>query len=229
MENDRTYTAFAGSRLIASGSLTTTILQTKNCLDRGTPDQILVFDDQTGEQIDFDYRGSPDDVLQRLSLHPRFAPIETPAAKPRTGPGRPRLGVVCREVSLLPRHWEWLESQPHGISATLRRLVDEARRREPAGKARARSARDAAAKFMWTMAGNLPGFEEASRALYADNLALFDELIGAWPADVRNHVQRLVQDYAKLAASGTCPRAAEGRDTPESGQRAPATEERSPS
>ena len=98
---------------------------------------------------------------------------------------------MSREVSLLPRHWEWLEQQPNGISAAMRRLVDEARKREP-DRARARLAREAAGRFMWAMAGDLPGFEEASRALYAGDPARLRKLVRAWPIDLRRHLARLL-------------------------------------
>ncbi len=201
MENNRTYTAFAGNRLIASGSLRTTVLRTKECLDQGETAEILVFDDYTGRQVDFDLHGTLDEVLARLASHPLFASSEAPSS-PRAGPGRPKLGVVCREVSLLPRHWEWLEQQPHGISAALRRLVEEARKHEP-GKERARLAREAAGKFMWAMAGNLPGFEEAARALFAKEQERFLGLIHDWPDDIRVHLCRLVEQAVQLEAAGT--------------------------
>jgi hypothetical protein len=182
MENTQSFTAFAGDRLIASGELKTTLLATKRCLDKGDNAPILIFDDRTGKQVDFDFRGTPEEVLARLSSHPLLAPA---------GPGRPKLGVTCREISLLPRHWEWLEKQPQGISAALRRLVEEAKQKEP-DKERARMARDAAGKFMWSMAGNLPDFEEASRALYAMDLDRFDKLIRRWPKDIRAHLRKLL-------------------------------------
>ena len=106
-------------------------------------------------------------------------------------PGRPKLGVTCREISLLPRHWEWLEKQPQGISAALRRLVDEAKQKEP-DRERAKITRDIAGKFMWSMAGNLSDFEEASRALYAMDWGRFDKLICRWPKDIRNHLRKLI-------------------------------------
>ena len=111
----------------------------------------------------------------------------------RTGPGRPKLGVVAREVSLLPRHWERLEQQPNGASAAIRRLVDEARKRDP-GEERTRRAIEAAGRFLSAMAGNLPGYEEATRALFGRNRERFDELIRDWPHDIRLHVQCLVRD-----------------------------------
>jgi uncharacterized protein len=196
MESDRTYTAFAGNRLIASGDLRTTVLQTKNHLDCSNAEQVLVFEDQTGVQIDFDLRGTPDEALARLSEHPRFVMSEA-AATVRVGPGRPKLGVVCREVSLLPRHWVWLDQQSGGASGALRRLIDEARKRGQ-GKELARLAREAASRFMWVMAGNLPNFEEASRALFAKDQERLEALIGDWPEDIRKHLDRLVQESVRL-------------------------------
>jgi uncharacterized protein len=196
MESDRTYTAFAGNRLIFSGELRTMVLQTKKHLDGGDTDPVLIFEDQTGVQIDFDLRGTPDEALARLSSHPRFVTSEA-TAKAHIGPGRPKLGVVCREVSLLPRHWTWLEQQSGGVSGALRRLVDEARNRGQ-GKELARLAREAASKFMWVMAGNLPNFEEASRALFAKDQDRLEALIGDWPEDIREHLDRLVQESVRL-------------------------------
>lgn len=142
---------------------------------------LLVFDDASGRQVDFDLRGTESQVLARA------------LPEQRSGPGRPRLGVVSREISLLPRHWEWLEQQPSGASAALRRLVDEARRREQ-GRQRVRLALDAAARFMSAMAGDLAGFEEATRALYAKDRARLEALTSKWPRDVRRHMLQLIGD-----------------------------------
>jgi uncharacterized protein len=180
MSDEDTYTAFAGERLLASGAKPTVLLALKGHEREG--DRVLVFDDATGRQVDFDLRGTPEEVLARAE------------ARTRAGPGRPKLGVVSREVSLLPRHWEWLEQQPNGISAALRRLVDEARKREP-DQARARQA---AGRFMWAMAGDLRGFEEASRALYAGDHARLRKLIRAWPGDVRAHLLALAEQAGRL-------------------------------
>ena len=201
MENDRTYTAFAGNRLIVSGNLKTMLLRTKACFDGGEADAVLIFEDQTGIQIDFDFRGTPDEVLARLSSHPMFPPCEA-QSKTQTGPGRPKLGVVCREVSLLPRHWDWLGQQPGGISATLRKIVDESRK-SGRGRELSRIARDAAGKFMWAMAGNLPDFEEASRALYAKDQERFKFVIRDWPEDIRKHLERLVEEFVRLEHEAT--------------------------
>ncbi len=181
---DPTYTAFAGTRRIVSGPLDEMLRATWRRLHAGVSETVLIFDDETGRQIDFDFRGRADEVVARAQgAH---------AAAPSGARGRPRLGVVSREVTLLPRHWEWLEQQPNGISAALRRLVDEARKREPE-KERARRARDAAARFMTAMAGDRPGYEEASRALFAGDRARFSALVRPWPRDIRAHLERLLQ------------------------------------
>jgi len=182
MNEERSYSAFAANRLLVRGPLATMLREAKARLDSGEADQLLIFEDQTGQQVDFDFRGTADEVVARAE----------PAAVP-SGRGRPKLGVVSRELSLLPRHWEWLEAQPNGISATVRRLVDEARKREP-GLERARRVRDAVSRFMWVMAGNLPGFEEASRALFAGDRSLLRELGRAWPEDIRAHIERLLDE-----------------------------------
>jgi hypothetical protein len=187
MDSLPNFTAFAGQRLLATGELRSVVIRAKQHVDEGGPDNVLMFDDLTGQQVDFDLSGTTEAALERLRSHPRVAD----AIGQRQGPGRPKLGVVCREVSLLPRHWEWLENQPQGASAALRRLVDEARKRDPEGERR-QQARDAAAKFMWTMAGDLPGFEEASRALFADDRTHFETFIRAWPEDIGRHVLRML-------------------------------------
>jgi hypothetical protein len=105
--------------------------------------------------------------------------------------------VISREVSLLPRHWEWLERQPNGISSALRRLVDEARKREP-DRARARRAREAADRFLWAMGGDRPGCEEASRALYAGDLKRVRSLVRGWPKDVRAHLLAMAEEAVAL-------------------------------
>jgi hypothetical protein len=152
---------------------------------------IVIFDDRTGRTIDFDLRGGDREVLARLTkLFPPSSPEEaTPPGEPR-GRGRPKLGVVAREVTLLPRHWEWLNAQAGGASVALRKLV-EAARQASGDKDRERQARDAAYHVMSTMAGNLPRFEEASRALFADDRRRFTALIADWPADIRDHIVRL--------------------------------------
>ncbi len=201
MDHDRTYTAFAGDRRVVAGDLKTVVLGIKQRVDAGEEQTVLVFDDHDGSQIDFDLRGTPEEALARLASHPM---VLADASNRPSGPGRPKLGVICREVSLLPRHWAWLEQQQGGISVALRRLIDDARRRGQ-GRQLARTVRDGASKFMWTMGGNLPNFEEASRALYAGDHARFKQLIHAWPEDIRDHLERRVDACARLEREATDP------------------------
>ena len=180
------FTAFEGQQRLASGPLGAVALAVKRAEQRAA-DRVAIFSDATGRAIDLDLRGSDDEIVARLPLGPA-APDAAPR-EPR-GRGRPKLGVVAREVTLLPRHWEWLNAQPGGASVSLRKLV-EAARRSNGDKERSRIARDAAYHFMSAMAGNLPHFEDASRALFAGDRRQFAALIAAWPADIRDHIARL--------------------------------------
>jgi hypothetical protein len=192
MDERRSCTAFRGTTRIASGALTEVALQAKAVIDADETAPILIFDDATAEPIDLDFRGRPDDVLMRLRPAPE-ALADTSAqgtGEARRGPGRPKLGVVAREVTLLPRHWDWLSRQPGGASVALRKLVEEARRGN-GGKDRIRQSQEAAYRFMAAMAGNEAGFEEAVRALFAGKEELFRQLVEAWPPDVRDHARGL--------------------------------------
>jgi hypothetical protein len=181
-----TFTAFEGQRRLASGPLPQIALAVKRA-EQGGSERIGIFSDATGRPIDLDLRGSEDEILARLPPGP--AAPEVALSEPR-GRGRPKLGVVAREVTLLPRHWEWLNAQPGGASVSLRKLV-EAARRANGDEDRGRAARDAAYHFMSAAAGNLPHFEEASRALFADDRRRFASLIDTWPSDIRDHIARL--------------------------------------
>jgi hypothetical protein len=192
METIQCYTAFAGTKRIARGEIQATLRRCKLQLDSGDSSTLLIFEDSSGRQLDFDLRGSIDEILARLATHPHFAKPQQ--GKP--GPGRPRLGVISREVTLLPRHWEYLERQPKGISATLRALVDEAAQKSPA-PGPSRKALEAADTFMWAMAGNLPHCEEASRALYAGDEKQLSKSIRAWPKDLREHLQDLLKSTGR--------------------------------
>ena len=148
----------------------------------------MVLDDTTGGTLDLDLRGDAEAVRARYD-----EPCDELAGAPsRTGRGRPKLGVVAREVTLLPRHWDWLATQRGGASVTLRRLVDEARRATSEADRRA-AARDAAYRAMSTLAGDLPGFEEASRRLFAGDLAGLAAEAAAWPAAVGEYVLQLAR------------------------------------
>jgi hypothetical protein len=187
MIHDQTpcFTAFEGQRRIASGPLADVALAVKHAETRTTA-PIAIYSDATGRPVDLDLRGSDDEVTARLQ---RTSPVEVTGPR---GRGRPKLGVVAREVTLLPRHWEWLSAQPGGASVALRRLVDEARRAN-GERDRNRAARDAAYHFMSAMAGNLANFEEAARALFADDRRRLAGLIATWPDDIRDHVIKLVE------------------------------------
>lgn len=171
----RSLTAFAGSRAVARGTHETLVSEIRELHENGGS-ALLVFDDLTGEQIDLDWRN------HRASGEPE---------RPR--PGRPRLGVVAREVTLLPRHWEWLNAQPGGASVALRKLV-EAARRDNAESDRTRRSQEAAFRFMSAVAGNEPGFEEAARSLFACDRETFESWIAAWPPDVADYSRRLAGD-----------------------------------
>jgi uncharacterized protein len=187
------YLAFEGDHCIASGELRDVISAAKATLDRRNDASILVLDGRTGAPIDIDFRGSITDMLTRLSDMAGASAAAEQAAQPTArGPGRPKLGVVAREVTLLPRHWEWLAQQSGGASVALRKLVDEARRTGEDGN-RVRQAQEAAYRFMSVMAGNKPRYEDAIRALFAGNPAAFEKLIVGWPADVRGHASRLAE------------------------------------
>ncbi len=188
---------FEGNRLLARGSLleVAQLAATHGGVDTdGRP--LLLLDDATGRVLDLDLRGDADAVL--ASLRKRFPPPEAAAgeeAEPPRERGRPRLGVVAREVTLLPRHWQWLAAQRGGASQALRRLVDEARRRE-GGAGETRQRREAQYHAMLALAGDLPGFEEASRALFAGDAAAFAGHLRQWPADVGDYLASLSEQVA---------------------------------
>ena len=195
-------TAFEGSRCIASGPLCDVARAAKTVIDlaaqNASPLPVLIFNDATSETIEVDWRGSVDDFAARLALLPlaEKLPDESDQPAPQLpdtlrGPGRPRIGVVAREITLLPRHWEWLAGQSGGASVALRKLVEVARR-DSEGHDRMRQARNVAYKFMSTMAGHEAGFEEASRALFAGDQAGLALLIAAWPNDVQTHLKKLL-------------------------------------
>ena len=93
-------------------------------------------------------------------------------------------------MTLFPRHWEWLSGQPGGASVALRKLVEEARRANAARDA-VRKARESVYRFLSAMAGNLPGYEEATRALFAGDSARFAAQTESWPVDVRDHARKI--------------------------------------
>jgi hypothetical protein len=191
--SDAAYIAFDGDRRIATGDLREIAGTAKATLDRRADAAVLIFDGHTSRPVDLDFRGTVDDVLARLPAADGVARAgrdAEPELAPNRGPGRPKLGVVAREITLLPRHWEWLAQQSGGASVAIRKLVEEARRNGE-HRDRIRAGQEAAYRFMSAMAGNRPHFEDAVRALFAPDPARFTTLIAGWPADVRDHAARL--------------------------------------
>ena len=185
--------AFEGDRRIASGDLREVIRAAKETLDRARDASIIIFDGNTSATIEIDFRGSIADVLARLPAGASAPiPAEAAAASAPRGPGRPKLGVVAREVTLLPRHWEWLSRQPGGASVAIRKLV-EAASRTGEDKDRIRQAQEAAYRFMSVTSGNKPHYEEAIRALFAGDATRFEQRIAEWPVDIRAHTSRLAE------------------------------------
>ena len=199
--SDMPCTAFEGDRCIATGDLRDVARAAKQTLDRRKDASVLVFDGVTGGPIDLDFRGTVDEVLLRLpDMVATPGTAEDAAVPAPRGPGRPKLGVVAREVTLLPRHWEWLAQQSGGASVALRRLIDEARRANK-DKDRVRHAREVAYRFIAAMAENKPHFEEVARALFAGDAERFGSWTATWPADVRDHARQLAAAAFEPAAS----------------------------
>lgn len=191
LDPNPTYSAFQGPRRLASGALEEVAIAAARATARGH--QPLVFSDATGAQVDLDLRGEEEEIRARHRPAPP-APACTADGPPR-GRGRPRLGVVAREVTLLPDQWEWLAAQPGGASVALRKLVQQARR-AGTSRERLRRAQERSYKVMVALAGDRPGFEEAARALFAGDLQALGGRIDAWPRDIREHVLRLADpDY----------------------------------
>lgn len=186
-------TAFADKQMVASGDLLQVALKVQEYVNQVGSAHVLIFDDVTSDVVEVDLRGTPEDLKRRI------AAVETAAVQNgeplvldggARKPGRPKLGVVAREVTLLPRHWEWLSSQPGGASVALRKLVEHARKASQ-GADRLRTTQDAAYRFMSAMCGNEAGFEEAIRALFAGDRERFAQFVEPWPADLRDHARML--------------------------------------
>lgn len=187
------FVAFEGSHCLARGALAHVVLLVKAASQARPLARFMVFNAGTSEVLDFDLRGTPEEVLARLALsHPDAAAPHEDAAAGKSGPGRPKLGVVAREVTLLPRHWAWLSSQPGGASVALRKLVEQARK-EGQTQDQRRQSQEATYRFMSAMAGCLEGFEEAARALFAAEQARFEALLAPWPQDIQTHLLHLAQ------------------------------------
>jgi hypothetical protein len=185
------FTVFDGTRLLGAGSLPQATRLAQRALAGDPEGPVLIFNDRTGAVVDLDPRQAeaPEPIIEGES------DPATPEPTDARGRGRPRLGVVPREVTLLPRHWDWLAEQPGGASVALRKLVEAALRAAATelGPDARRRAQERAYRFMTTMAGDMPNYEEATRALFADDAARLAALIKDWPADIRKHVLALAK------------------------------------
>ncbi|MBR8655307.1 DUF2239 family protein [Achromobacter sp. Marseille-Q0513] len=196
------HTAFTGHRVLASGVLADVALAVKHAPPPSPSAPVLIFNDRTGHQVDLNLSGTDEEVAARHAPAPEPAVAsasDDAAPEAPRGRGRPKLGVVPREVTLLPRHWDWLAAQPGGASVALRKLVEQARRDNEV-RDRKRERQEAAYLFMCSLAGNLPGFEEATRALYADDRKRYAEQVASWPEDVRNYALRLAWEADNAGA-----------------------------
>ena len=196
------FIAFEGETLIADGNQLEVALRLKKqgaepALRRG---EVLIFAGADGRQIDLHLSGSESDIERRYGgATESAAPIvgiggkAAAAGAEKKTRGRPKLGVIGREVTLLPRHWAWLDTQRGGASATLRRLVD-AERKASVDSDHRRASQDRANRFMSAMAGDLKGFEEATRALYAGNREGFESASASWAHDIRHIAVSMAAD-----------------------------------
>ena len=179
-----THTAFLEGRRLTAGPLYEVAVAVLRAQQAHPEGQLLVFSNASGQSADLDLRGGEEAVAARYTL---AVPTQVPK-----GRGRPKLGVVAREVTLLPEHWDWLAAQPGGASVALRKLVHEARR-NGGNRNRTRQAHDRAYHAMSTLAGHLAGFEEASRALFAGDYERLVAQMATWPKDVQAYVQQLAE------------------------------------
>jgi hypothetical protein len=182
-----TYTAFEKFQILSHGSLDHVALAVRKRQKQEPTTSILIFSDSSGKQMDLDLSGSEKDVLERLKI---YSPAENQAS---SGPGRPKLGVISREVSLLPKHWEWLSNQSGGASATIRNLLDEKMKKPAVEKDQVKQAQEVAYRFLSALAGDLPNFEEAIRYLYRRDKKKFKTLIEDWPKDLQNHTFKMTE------------------------------------
>ena len=163
------FVAFDGAHRIAAGAKSDIVRALRHAEAAGAAGPLLAFELRTGAQVDFDLRGD--------------RPLREESQAETRGAGRPKLGVVAREVTLLPRHWEWLGQQRGGASAAIRRLVDAARKAD-SGATESAGAKAASYQLLSALAGDFPNFEEAARALFADDFEAFRKLVASWPGDV---------------------------------------------
>ncbi|WP_444923169.1 DUF2239 family protein [Microbulbifer sp. DLAB2-AF] len=179
------YIAIERQQLIARGTLESIVRQVKS---RETPLEPMVFSTDNCQRIEIDWQGDIETVLTRLK------PSTTPTSAKR---GRPKLGVISKEVTLLPRHWEWLRQQPGGASVILRKLVEQAQK-DISLEERITTSQHQLDRFMLQVVGDAPGFEDASRSLYRNSKVSFEKAIRAWPEEIKHFVLAKFNDIAEI-------------------------------
>lgn len=196
MRNDN-FTVFAGNGILASGKLENVLQVVREYLDEGGLDRLTFFNDDKGYTTDFDLRGSLEDILRRLVDHPLYEVQTRDKLEEKRGRGRPKLGVVSKEVTLLPRHWKWLSKQRGGASVTLRKLVEDARKKGE-NKELVGHTRDSIHRFLWEMTSNFEHFEEVSRALFGGEYSRVIILIDTWPDDIKAYLTKKLLKLVEL-------------------------------
>lgn len=198
-ESEKLYVAFVGHQLISRGPIEQVVEVCKKHHDEKDPNiRLALYDENTGRAVDIDFERTLDEVLKSLSAHPVLAESQPqPVEDTPKGPGRPKLGVISREVTLLERHWAWLGRQNGSASATLRRLVDKARKENPEAD-RYYDVREALHHFLWDLAGDFSNFEEATRSLFRNELDAMLDLCGNWPNDIRDYLKLRVEILREL-------------------------------
>ena len=179
------YTAFENKKILTEGNLNEVATIVFHRLKENKSANILIFSDQSGRIIDLGFSGTERQMLERLKIYCHQEIQSYPGA------GRPRLGVVTREISLLPKHWEWLLGQDGGASACLRKLIDEKMSESELPKKAIMFAQEKTYKFLHAIAGDLPNFENAIRYLYRKDQSSFLKQISDWPDDVQTYALKL--------------------------------------
>lgn len=185
MTNETQWIAFDGSKRIAQGVPRDVACLAKAYFESHPHASILFFDAASSRLLHIDLRVDTEHLVRVVDY------LSKPAVPANASSGR-KLAAVPQEISLLPRHWEWLETQPGGVSGALRRLVEQAMRTSRPADAR-RAAQESAYRFMTAMAGDERDYEEAIRALYKGDRAKLESCIATWPGDVRSHVLLLIE------------------------------------
>ncbi|MCH7331632.1 DUF2239 family protein [Acinetobacter modestus] len=181
MNTQMTYTAFLNEQCLASGLLADVAIAIQQHANQSNS-TILIFNDQTGRQIDLDLSGSEQNIQQRYAEPEMVKKV-----------GRPKLGVISREITLQQKHWDWLDQQSSSASAVIRKLIDK-ELNDPNSESNRMLAKQATDRFMSAMLGNMPNYEEATRALYQGDREVFLDLIRDYPKDIKEYLTLKTQN-----------------------------------